>query len=136
MKGSTATLLLLLLVVAATANSDPGPICRPTGKYLVENPRDCRSYFYCFDGQSFYGQCSDGFRFDATRQSCLPATVQECYACPAHGAGNVPHPTACDKFVLCFLGVAHERSCPAGLLFNSHLAQCDLQAKVHCNKRN
>uniref|UniRef100_A0A2M4C1C4 Putative mucin-like peritrophin n=2 Tax=Anopheles marajoara TaxID=58244 RepID=A0A2M4C1C4_9DIPT len=108
------------------------PVCRDRGQYLIPHPRDCQAYFYCFDGQSYYGQCNAGHRFDAVRQSCLQSTVQECYSCPADGASNQPHPTSCQKFVMCFLGVAHERSCPDGLLFNPTLRQCDLEQNVQC----
>ncbi|XP_035784687.1 probable chitinase 10 [Anopheles albimanus] len=111
------------------------PVCRDRGQYLIPHPRDCQAYFYCFEGQSYYGQCNAGYRFDAVRQSCLQSTVRECYNCPADGATNLPHPTSCQLFVMCFLGVAHERSCPDGLLFNASLGQCDLEQNVQCARR-
>uniref|UniRef100_A0A182NV69 Chitin-binding type-2 domain-containing protein n=1 Tax=Anopheles dirus TaxID=7168 RepID=A0A182NV69_9DIPT len=133
MNGSTPTLLALLVLLAALVHQGTGePTCRPTGKYLTSNPRDCRSYFYCYEGQSFYGICTPGHRFDESRQSCLQSTVRECFACPTYGTVNLPHPTSCQKFVLCFHGVAHERQCPTGLLFNRQLSQCDLNANVVC----
>ncbi|XP_053677822.1 peritrophin-1-like [Anopheles nili] len=124
---------VLVLAIALIQLGAGEPTCNPTGRYLVENPRDCRSYYYCFDGQPIFGTCGPGHRFDAWRQSCQQSTVQECFPCPSSGAINMPHPTSCGKFVLCFQGVAHERSCPTGLLFNRQLAQCDLSSNVSCS---
>uniref|UniRef100_A0A182REJ8 Chitin-binding type-2 domain-containing protein n=1 Tax=Anopheles funestus TaxID=62324 RepID=A0A182REJ8_ANOFN len=133
MKGTTATLVAILVLVSVLAlQTTAEPTCRPTGKYLTANPRDCRSYYYCFEGKAYYGICGPGHRFDESRQSCLQSTVSECFSCPASGTINMPHPTSCQNFVLCFLGVATERQCPPGLLFNQQLRQCDLSAKVVC----
>uniref|UniRef100_A0A182J9A6 Chitin-binding type-2 domain-containing protein n=1 Tax=Anopheles atroparvus TaxID=41427 RepID=A0A182J9A6_ANOAO len=143
MKGSTPTLvasLLLAVVTLAVTCEGAGvidkPRCLKQGKYLVGNPQDCRSYFYCYEGESFYGLCATGHRFDEKRQSCLPSSVSECFACPPTGASNVPNPAACDRYVLCFHGVPHERICPAGLLFNQQIGQCDLSHKVTCSAGN
>uniref|UniRef100_A0A182MCM9 Chitin-binding type-2 domain-containing protein n=1 Tax=Anopheles culicifacies TaxID=139723 RepID=A0A182MCM9_9DIPT len=133
MKGLSAILVAILVVVSVLAQlGSAEPTCRSTGKYLTSNPRDCGSYFYCFEGKSYYGICGPGHQFDESRQSCLQASVSECFPCPVSGTINMPHPTSCQKFVLCFLGVANERECPAGLLFNQALRQCDLSANVVC----
>uniref|UniRef100_A0A182YIW6 Chitin-binding type-2 domain-containing protein n=1 Tax=Anopheles stephensi TaxID=30069 RepID=A0A182YIW6_ANOST len=133
MKGSTAILVAILVLVSVLAQqSSAEPTCRPNGRYLTANPRDCRSYYYCYEGKSFDGICGPGHRFDEKRQSCLQASVSECSSCPPSGTINLPHPTSCQKFVLCFLGFANERQCPPGLLFNKQLGQCDLSTKVVC----
>ncbi|XP_040162739.1 protein obstructor-E-like isoform X1 [Anopheles arabiensis] len=129
--GSVSTVWIALLALGVSAITAE-PTCRPTGQYLTANPRDCRSYFYCYDGIAYYGVCQQGFRFDESRQSCLPSTVAECFECPTMGMVSLPHPTSCQKFVLCFEGVANERSCPTGLLFNRQIHQCDLSSKVIC----
>uniref|UniRef100_A0A182P9V1 Chitin-binding type-2 domain-containing protein n=1 Tax=Anopheles epiroticus TaxID=199890 RepID=A0A182P9V1_9DIPT len=131
MQASTSTVWIAVLVLAVSV-ATAEPTCRPTGQYLVSNPRDCQSYFYCFQGIAYYGACQPGYRFDAARQSCLQSTVAECFECPRMGILSLPHPTSCQMFVLCFEGVANERSCPDGLLFNRQLHQCDLSANVVC----
>ncbi|XP_058125753.1 protein obstructor-E-like [Anopheles ziemanni] len=143
MKGSTPTVLACVLVAVVTlATTWEGvaafaqPICRQKGRYLIANPQDCRSYYYCFEGEPFYGLCAAGHRFDEGRQSCLQASVHECFACPPTGAVHLANPVRCDRYVLCFHGVAHERICPVGLLFNQAIGQCDLMKNVVCNGRS
>ncbi|XP_052891863.1 protein obstructor-E-like [Anopheles moucheti] len=131
--GSGAILFAILVLVSVLAQQATAePTCRPTGKYLTANPRDCRSYYYCFEGKPYYGVCGAGHQFDESRQSCLQSTVSECFSCPSSGIYNLPHPTSCQKFVMCFQGVANERVCPTGLLFNEKLRQCDLSGNVVC----
>ena len=46
--------------------------------------------------------------------------------------GSKSHPTDCSKYVECFNGIAYERDCPKGLLFDKKAKQCLWAHTVKC----
>jgi hypothetical protein len=46
--------------------------------------------------------------------------------------GIFPSPDDCAKYINCQDGVAHELTCPAGLLFNPVTSTCDWAENVEC----
>ncbi|EAT48017.1 AAEL000901-PA [Aedes aegypti] len=127
--------------MAASATALPATIlegkdvqvqCHPTETHFVDDPRECHMYFTCYQGQPFPMMCPPGFTFVQSLQACYQVPVDECFPCPETGILNLPHPKSCQKFVMCFMGAAHERQCSDGLLFNPVVGQCDLAANVDC----
>ena len=53
------------------------------------------------------------------------------FTCPAR-EGNFPDPATCSGYYTCDHGVAHARSCGAGLVWNTGIQQCDWRASVDC----
>lgn len=64
------------------------------------------------------------------------ADVQS-FECPKK-EGQFLHPTQCDKYYVCAKGVAKERLCPDGLVFNENIKldeKCDRVFNVDCGDR-
>ncbi|EDS41002.1 conserved hypothetical protein [Culex quinquefasciatus] len=146
-------------VPAETADCEQS-VCRnhfnPNIPQAVPDPDDCASYFMCFGGQIVQEstRCAGDLLFDPVLLRCnfpddvecetdvRPPSILECnptglhnipcLKCPPGGFKNVAVEGACRAFVQCFLGVATDRECPEGLLFDAGLGQCNLENKVQC----
>ncbi|XP_062715929.1 peritrophin-1-like isoform X2 [Aedes albopictus] len=127
----TATLVTVFPSNALAAQIDVVQ-CHPTDTHFVDDPRECHMYFTCYQGQPTPMMCPPGFKFVEALQACYQVPVDECFPCPETGIKYFPHPKSCQKYVMCFVGAAHEMTCAEGLLFNPAVGQCDLEANVDC----
>ncbi|XP_055601366.1 probable endochitinase [Uranotaenia lowii] len=123
-----ALITFLGILSAAVAQSCVG---RPNGTFLADSKR-CNYYYSCNNGIAVSLSCPSGFHFNAQRQACDYPTTAGCVKCPREGFVNLAVAGACRKFIQCFKGVATERECPKGLLFDSTFAQCNLEQLVRC----
>lgn len=66
------------------------------------------------------------------------ADAQQGFKCPADRSGQFQHPTQCDKYYECDYGVATEKICPDGLVFDESIRlknKCDQPFNVDCGDR-
>ncbi|XP_048585817.1 uncharacterized protein LOC5500460 isoform X1 [Nematostella vectensis] len=56
--------------------------------------------------------------------------------CERNGDGIYAEKENCYGFVLCGGGIAHKKTCPPGLIFNTDLMVCDWSHEVKCNPDN
>ena len=53
--------------------------------------------------------------------------------CVGAANGSYPHVSGCSQFVVCRAGVAVEKTCPSGLMWNKRHNACDVAANVPCD---
>lgn len=123
--------LLITIVVLAGSTSAQSCLGRPNGSFVAD-PARCSFYATCANGVATRFQCPAGFHFNQAAQMCDYPSKASCLKCPPGGFKNVAVEGACRAFVQCFLGVATDRECPEGLLFDAGLGQCNLENKVQC----
>ncbi|XP_050090261.1 chitin-binding domain protein cbd-1-like [Anopheles aquasalis] len=100
-------------------------------RFLADN-RKCNYYTVCFNGLPAPLVCPSGYHFNADKQLCDYPSLAGCIRCPPAGFVNLTVDGSCTKFVQCFMGVALDRECPAGLKFDATSGQCNLAARVQC----
>ncbi|XP_062555531.1 probable endochitinase [Armigeres subalbatus] len=118
----------LLLVSQSYAQSCNGQLNGSTQPDLSR----CNRYYSCSNGNAIAMSCAAGLHYNAQQKVCDRPINAGCVKCPTSGFKNLPVDGACGKFIQCFQGVAKERECPSGLLFDSDYGQCNLQRNVKC----
>lgn len=96
------------------------------------DPSRCNYYYFCNSGKAISISCPAGLHYNAQEKICDRPSRARCVRCPTIGFRNMPVAGACSKFIQCFQGVATDRECPKGLLFDPHYGQCNLQHHVRC----
>ncbi|XP_055935150.1 chondroitin proteoglycan 2-like isoform X2 [Argiope bruennichi] len=125
---------------------------------LIPHETDCRKFYSCNQGYPHLLTCQSGLHFNPKLQACdYPENVgcetdvpnEEPKGKTVHDdISNVcsgvlkgktvlmPNPNDCSKFFICDSGVAHPKSCPAGLHFSVARQACDYPNKAQCDKNS
>ncbi|XP_029713128.1 peritrophin-44-like [Aedes albopictus] len=96
------------------------------------DPSRCNYYNFCSNGKTIAVSCPAGLHYNAQVKACDLPSRARCVRCPVSGFRNVPVAGACNKFIQCFQGVATDRECPKGLLFDPRYGHCNLERNVRC----
>lgn len=84
---SSRSFVLIFLHLSSTfAQSQQNLTCPPTGEAFLANPVDCRSYYYCWNGERYLQLCPRGYYFHLAGQKCESPQVADC-------GGFTPAPT-------------------------------------------
>ncbi|XP_065089019.1 peritrophin-1-like [Ochlerotatus camptorhynchus] len=127
---STALIALFCLFVVGVAY---GQNCYGQSNGSTQpDPSRCNFYYFCNNGNSNPVSCPSGLHYNARGKVCDRPSRAGCVMCPSSGFRNLPVAGACNKFIQCFQGVATDRECPKGLLFDSSYGQCNLERNVRC----
>ncbi|XP_055620286.1 chondroitin proteoglycan-2-like [Toxorhynchites rutilus septentrionalis] len=125
--------VLLVAICVALVSESLGQNCygRSNGSIIPDLKR-CNVYYSCNNGVAISMSCPSGYHYNAGRQICDRPISAGCVICPPTGFKNIPVAGACRKFIQCVQGVATERECPKGLLFDPYYGQCNLEQNVKC----
>lgn len=52
--------------------------CPDTGEIYLANPTDCRSYYYCWNGDNFLQYCPRGYYFHLAERRCTTGDIADC----------------------------------------------------------
>ncbi|UYV74482.1 hypothetical protein LAZ67_11003658 [Cordylochernes scorpioides] len=108
---------------------------------IFSDPRNCRVFYSCWNGEGSRYECPPGLAYDADQRVCVWADlvdrcdqleVAEGFVCPDPAEVDQPghytrhaHPTDCRKFYVCIESVARPYGCSLGTVFNVDTLQCD-----------
>lgn len=105
-------LVFCVILVASSANCLQiyNITCPDTGEFYLANPSDCRSYYYCWSGDSFLQFCPRGYYFHLAERRCTTPDIADCggfvdlsTSLPTSGTtapsrpGKPPKPNICIK---------------------------------------
>jgi len=114
--------------------------CRGRGDGFARDLTSCNHYFYCTNGNSIRGVCSNNRLFDAEREFCVNPNSARCFQCPRTNSYElISVPNACPQFVRCFNGSPTLHICPQGLVFDgrAQIKQCNIgTANGSCYREN
>ncbi|XP_055536589.1 peritrophin-44-like [Wyeomyia smithii] len=125
--------LVAFVCIATVLGAASSQVCsgKPDGSFIADD-KQCNSYYSCVGEMAIPLNCSPGYHYNAVRQICEQPSQAGCIKCPSTGFRNLPVAGSCDKFVQCFKGVASDRVCPGGLMFDASWGQCSLEKNVKC----
>jgi len=146
------TLTVLTVYFTAAAFASPTEECQPRNvTYFISDSEQCDKYYECLKsgkGKVNERLCEDGFAFsesyhhcdyphnvDCTRRPNLqPPTVTRDKNCiRANGFYPFPPSVSCQKFYHCLEGVAYEKTCPEGIIFDKGTCvHPDMSARPDC----
>lgn len=135
MKASVA--LPLCLVISWLSSEVRGQqrdaVCAnvPHGRF-VRGSESCKAYNYCANGVAYPGTCPTSLSFNANTEICDRVDRVDCIQCSSHGVQQIADPRDCSKFYRCARGVRSLRQCPAGLMFDPRLGDCNVDASSAC----
>ncbi|XP_035903437.1 peritrophin-44-like [Anopheles stephensi] len=101
---------------------------------FLPDTKGCHYYTACVNRIAAPLVCPSGYHFNFDKQLCDYPSKAGCIKCPATGFVNLAIDGNCQKFVQCFMGVAVDRECPAGLAYDPVYGQCNLESKVQCRR--
>lgn len=120
-----------LLVQVHAQKRDPICLNVPHG-HFVRGSQSCKAFNYCANGEAYAGTCPTSLSFNAQREICDHEERVDCVQCSAHGVQNIADPRDCSKFYRCVRGFRTARQCPAGLMFDTRLGDCNVDANSVC----
>ncbi|UYV70525.1 hypothetical protein LAZ67_7003416 [Cordylochernes scorpioides] len=125
-----------------TTEAPPRHFTCPAPEGTFSNPDDCSQFYQCYDDQAFLRACPEDLVFNPNLLACdWPDNVPSCrnrvqptqppgeFTCP-QSRGLFPNAVNCSTFYHCDHGLAHLKSCPASLVFNQALENCDWPENV------
>lgn len=97
--------------------------CTESEAYYA-NPNDCRSYYYCWNGEMYLQYCPEGYYFHLAGRTCELPEVADCGGYSGQGSTSRPgsNVTLCGK--ICAAPETAKRSPVKGILY----ALCKCQA--------
>ncbi|CAH0390045.1 unnamed protein product [Bemisia tabaci] len=127
----------------------PSSGCTSDGYY--SHPEDCNSFYICASGKLMHHRCPSGLAWNSEKKvcdwsynvKCLQRTPYVAKPYSLNPSANptyfinylgrygactenfAPHPTDCNKYLVCLWGQYQEQSCPAGLHWNYRTKNCD-----------
>lgn len=135
--------VLAALVAVASAN-DYEEICgERTGYFFVRDPKSCRGYFLCKEGEAYQDNCPHGMFFDESRILCdheanvrctLPPPAPEPIGCPPYGIAQIPIPGKCKEYTFCDYGKETVLPCANGTIFDENYRICMDEKSAQCNE--
>jgi len=90
----------------------------------------CDAYVICMGGNDIHGQrCPTGMNFEPITQTCGESS---CMDCSPFGIQNLPYPADCYRYIRCTMGTREFDECPAPLMFDRSIANCNRPDLVDC----
>lgn len=110
--------------------------CHNRESRFAFDPRDCKSFYRCFNQPPTRGQCPDDTLFHDERQTCVLPRNQRCFTCNRSVLYSVRSVhAACHQFAMCFNGAASVHACQNGLVFDGLTQTCNIRpANGRCNR--
>jgi len=145
------TLIVGLCLLFTGGFADPTEKCQPRNvTYSISDSAQCDLYYDCLkNGKLTERMCDDGFVFSEAIRMCEYPHNVDCSKRPKlqpsrstdpnceRSNGFYPFPAAisCAKFYHCLEGVAYEKTCPEGVIFDVARGTCmhpDLSHRKDC----
>lgn len=136
-----AILLIMAFIVAVGAtvveviNTE---ICtEENAGMFVNNPVNCRAFYYCGMNGPSAGECPVGLYFNEIGQNCdAPHNVNctEPFECPANEVHIFEIDNSCVDYIICVNGYKIERTCPIGLHFDTNVGLCNRLELTQCTR--
>ena len=115
--------LLLFAACSSVASSSPSESCVVENE-LTSNPSTCNQYYRCLSGERILFSCTVGKVFNPSTKRCVTSDLYPCdetqpeittaepsLLCLHNPNGIVPHPSDCDKYIVCSGGLQTVQSC-------------------------
>ncbi|XP_040161972.1 uncharacterized protein LOC120899812 [Anopheles arabiensis] len=115
--------LLLFAACSSVASSSPSESCVVENE-LTSNPSTCNQYYRCLSGERILFSCTEGKVFNPSTKRCVTSDLYPCdetqpenttaepsLLCLHNPNGIVPHPSDCDKYIVCSGGLQTVQSC-------------------------
>jgi len=148
---SFTTIAVSLSILLQGTFADPTEKCQPRNvTYAISDSAQCDLFYDCLkSGKLTERMCDDGFVFsEAIRMCDYPYNV-DCAKRPKlqpaqstdpncerrNGFYPFPADISCQKFYHCLEGVAYEKTCPEGIIFDHTKGTCmhpDLAHRLEC----
>uniref|UniRef100_A0A182NDG7 Chitin-binding type-2 domain-containing protein n=1 Tax=Anopheles dirus TaxID=7168 RepID=A0A182NDG7_9DIPT len=126
------TIITACCMVLGSAVGSTLDCANTTQDTFLPDRQRCHYYVACVNRATTPIVCPSGYHFNSEKQLCDYPSKAGCIKCPATGFVNLAVDGNCRKFVQCFMGVAVDRECPSGLLFDPSFGQCNIQTRVPC----
>jgi len=150
---SSITFLFLGLVIQhSEVYGDPTEACQKRNQsYFISDSKQCDKFYECVKaGDLIERMCDDGFVFSEPIRQCDYPHNADCSKRPelqptrstdvncerSNGFYPFPAEQSCQKFYHCLEGVAYEKTCPEGIIFDVGKGTCmhpDLSSRKECS---
>jgi len=148
----TVGMILGIFLIMGGVSSDPTEDCVPRNKtYKISDSTQCDKYYDC--GKNSKGKvierlCDDGFVFSDAYHLCDYPHNVDCRKRPQlqppvsigdkrcerlNGFYQFPPEISCQKFYHCLEGIAYEKTCPEGIIFDrGTCVHPDMSTRTDC----
>ncbi|XP_063898296.1 mucin-2, partial [Helicoverpa armigera] len=114
------------------------PNCGTDDVWLLPDPRDCSSYYYCISGQIDSVSCCCGYEFSPEQLVCLPKEQARCRTsyfpeCQEYDVWSLPNPSSCTNFYWCNKGQVIKVNCPYLNEFSPTELECLPKDQAGCS---
>lgn len=132
--------VLLATILIELAKSENYPSCHKNNLQWFPHQQDCSLYYLCHHGISIQRSCAPGLHFNNNHGQCMIPSEANCQlSCPAKDDPKnpifLPDRHDCSQFFVCYNGIAIQRNCVKGLLFDVQNNWCNFEELVDCEYR-
>lgn len=136
----SSTIILQLICVASVASETPKfvhtNVCFNRADGRERDVTNCNQYIRCSDGTATVVGCRMQLLYSHKLQECQltsDSLRSQCFSCSnATAFSDSPVDFQCNQYVRCFLGIAEQRVCNVGTLFDPATGTCNMSERVQC----
>lgn len=108
----------------------------PANLVYIADYLECDKYYLCYNNEPYQYRCAEGLHWDEDNEVCTSPAEAECtdyeITCRPGETHNLPNPRFCNQFYFCLQGESFPTACPADLLFDIRINQCNYAGDATC----